>query len=141
MFVESNFLKKERIEQDLKEDFGSGWKDLDNDVKEQLIAGRERRLLKKYKKFGSMGEEVGRIRRDQSQMYIGIMLGLSGGLIGEVVDRWFGGNIFYDSAVVIAFVGLVATVHYAFDSLVKEIFNFTTNYKNKKSNRSKITKV
>lgn len=125
MVVASNFLSRERIEQEVKEDFGSAWTDLDNSVKVQLIAGRKKRLLKKYKKVGTMGEAVEDIRRGQSQMYVGIVLGLTGGLVGAVVDRWFGGNMAYDILVVAAFVGLVVTVHYAFNSLVKEMFSFT----------------
>lgn len=133
----SNFLSRERIEQEVKEDFGSAWKDLDNNVKEHLIAGRKRRLLKKYRKVGTMGEAVEEIRRGQSQMYIGIILGLTGGLVGAVADRWFGGNILYDILVVIAFMGLIITVHYAFESLVKEMFSFTVSQDREKRKRVK----
>lgn len=133
----SNFLSRERIEQEVKEDFGSAWKNLDSDVKEQLISGRKKRLLNKYRKVGTMGEAVEDIRRGQSQMYIGIVLGLTGGLVGAVVDRRFGGNMVYDVLVVIAFVGLIVTVHYAFNSLVKEMFSFTLSQDKKVESKVK----
>jgi len=125
----SNFLNRERIEQEVKEDFGSAWKSLNNEVKEQLIAGRKSRLLKKYKKVRTMGEAVEEVRRGQSQLYIGIVLGLMGGLAGAVMDRWFGGSIIYDVLAVGFFVGLIITVHYSYNSLVKEMFSFTVSQK------------
>lgn len=133
---QSDFLSRERIEQEVKEDFGSAWKNLDAKTKEQLITGRKKRLLKKYKKIDAMGEAVEDVRRTQSQMYIGIVLGLSGGLVGAVLDRWFGGNSLFDVLVIFAFVGLVITMHSAFNSLVKEMFGFTTNYRHQRKKKN-----
>lgn len=135
--MSTDFLSKERIEEEVKEDFGSAWEKLEEHAKEQLIISRRKRLLKRYKKVGSMGEAVENLRRSQSQMYLGIVLGLSGGLVGAVFDRLLGGYLIYNSLVILVFLGLIITVHFSFDSVVKEMFSFTQSQDKVKKKQSK----
>ena len=128
----SDFLSKGRIEQEMKEDFGSAWNILDRDAKEQLIVKRKEKLLTKYEELGTMFEAVRDIRGGQSQMYLGIILGLSGGLLGSVVDGWLGGNLLYDIGVFVTFVAFIVTFHFAHDSVIKEISSFTLSRHNKR---------
>lgn len=122
--MKANFPSANQIQLDLQEDFGLVWQELDQQSKNKFIKARQKTLKSKYRTHKDVVTKIGEVRRDQSQLYLGIAFGLSGGIVGSILDRWFGEYILFSIGGVFFFVSMVFAAHKAYQSSVKDISGF-----------------
>jgi cbb3-type cytochrome oxidase subunit 3 len=123
--MSSDFLDKEQIIKDLKDDLGKEvWAGLDVTTQDRLVNLKTENIRKKYSGIDAMIKRIDDVRKNQAQLYLGILFGLSSGLLGAVVDRVFEKSLLYNSFVVLFFVVMVLVVHHAYNTLVKNIYDY-----------------
>jgi hypothetical protein len=121
----TNLLSPRELRENAQDMIGKDlWKTLPEHGQKEIIESYDRLYQSEFDKVENILREIRERRKNQTYLLLGVMLGISGGVVGSILDRHFEEyGFWYELFAVALFIGLIFTVNAAFNLAVNRLFH------------------